>query len=145
MSETLTIALGLVASVLLYSFQKWRDRVAELRVAKSNEYQRYLSALIRHFGYFGAKDDEGLKKTKFEMAESRSKILCIGSDEVVLAVNSVFDGVPKQPSQTDLNSQLSRAADLILAMRRDVFPKTRLSRDEVAKSLPVSVVPAGEM
>jgi hypothetical protein len=118
MSDTLLVALvGFLAAIVGGMIQAWTARRFETaRFERHNRNQAYL-AYFKGIGEisFAAGDDRATQVAHGNIAEARSRIALTGSEQVIDAMNAVFE------NGADTHSPKARAdlANLLKAMRDD--------------------------
>ncbi|MBO9411639.1 MULTISPECIES: hypothetical protein [unclassified Ruegeria] len=134
--------IALAGAILLFFLQRRTDQRANERRLKQEVYRKYLRWLADNIGHLNSSDNNETE-TRFEIVRLRMEMMCIASDEVVVALKEVGEARENLSAQTAQNFA-EAIAKLVLSMRRDGFPYTGISQNDIAdviEKLPFKFTP----
>jgi hypothetical protein len=131
------IVAGLVA-IPLYLVQKWADRRHDLNKQKAESYQRYFDAFWNVNFKAGTSEHPEAHE---EYQKALHDVYILGSDGVFLAVTEFNKYIVEhsKAEDKDITEVTKKYANLIIAVRKDGFRKTKLSNEEIRERLTISI------
>lgn len=138
-SSSLPLVIAAVGGVAAYAVEKAIDRRHVIASVRRDFYSEFLDTwLMRHVSGCTTKEDES------RYSRLRLRLYMISSDEVIRAfykVSSYLDKVGKRTLTVVEASELKQLlAEMILAIRKDCYEKSRLDVDEVTQFMPIKGV-----
>jgi hypothetical protein len=137
MASYATVAVALVTvigSLFAYSFQKRADRKNQLIEIRRSAYRAYLSALMDQIDGPTIDTLNKLHKCEFDL-------FAVASDNTIRKVGAFSNYMSATSYENkhvrDRASHKRQLAEVLLAMRKDCFEKSRLSVEEAFELLPM--------
>jgi hypothetical protein len=132
---TIAVAvLTIMGGLFAYSFQKRADRKSQLIEIRRTAYRAYLAALMDQIDAPTAGTLNKLHKSEFDL-------FAVASDNTIRKVGefSNYMSATSYGNQhlRDRASHKRQLAEVLLAMRKDCFEKSRLSIEEAVQLLPM--------
>jgi len=126
----LTIAGGMAT----YAYQRRNDRRNQLIEIRRAAYRTYIAKLLDQIQIPNPETQQELLKCEFDLfaVASDSTIRKIGEFSSYM-ISTSFDNRDKR----NVDTHKRQLAEVILAMRRDCFEKSKLSSDEIMKLMPM--------
>lgn len=133
------VAAAIVAGAGLWGYgrQKKTDREYDLVRLRQQEYERFLLAFQRA-GRWKNIDHERHAEAESEYHDTHNFMLLHASEEVIRTANAAHRYYVDS-EQVNWRTFKRLYAEMLVAMRRDGFEKTRLSAEEVAANIPWTV------
>jgi len=150
-TATGVVTAAVVAAILArqsYVKQKERDREEDIRTRRAEEYEGYIKA-FRGVLYHAARlrqPGQGREDTEWFLGEARARydetfnyLTVIASDRVFLCatdlhdrVSQHYEGATVKPKEIGADEKIGNLyTKLIVAMRKDCFEETKLSKRQI--------------